>query len=53
MNLNFIQLLTVLEIITIQRSSDGNNIKPHAAKSLVIYNYVVGFLYSTLRKFRS
>jgi len=28
MNLDFIELLTILQLITIQNSSDGNNIKP-------------------------
>jgi len=35
MNLNFIELLTILQLITIQNSSDGNNIKPQATKSPV------------------
>jgi len=35
MYLNFIELLTVLKLITIQNSSDGNNIKPQATKRLV------------------
>jgi len=33
MNLNFIELLTIiLQLITIQNSSDGNNIKTQATK---------------------
>jgi len=32
MNLNFIELLTTFQLITIRNSSDGNNIKPHATK---------------------
>jgi len=28
MNLNFIELLTILQLITIRNSSVGNNIKP-------------------------
>jgi len=34
MNLNFIELLTILQLITIRNSSDGNNIKPQAIKML-------------------
>jgi len=34
MNLNFIELLTILQLITIRNSSDGNNIKPQAIKGL-------------------
>jgi len=30
MNLNFTELLTILQLTTIQNSSDGNNIKPQA-----------------------
>ena len=32
MNLNFIELLTILQLITSWNSSDGNNIKPQAIK---------------------
>jgi len=32
MNLNFIELLTILQLITIRNSSDSNNIKPQAIK---------------------
>jgi len=32
MNLNFIELLAILQLITIQNSSGGNNIKPQAIK---------------------
>ena len=35
MNLNFIELLTILQLITIWNSSDSNNIKPQAIKGLV------------------
>jgi len=35
MNLNFIELLTILQLITIRISSDSNNIKPQAAQRLV------------------
>ena len=35
MNLNLIELLTILQLITIQNTSDGNNIKPQAMKRLV------------------
>jgi len=28
MNLNFIELLTIWQLITVQNSSDGNTIKP-------------------------
>ena len=31
-NLNFIELLTILQVITIKNSSNGNNIKPQAEK---------------------
>ena len=30
MNLNFVELLTILQLIAIRNSSDGNNIKPQA-----------------------
>jgi len=32
LNLNFIELLTILQLIAIQNSSDCNNIKPQATK---------------------
>jgi len=32
MNLNFIELLTILQLITIRNSPDGNNFKPQAKK---------------------
>jgi len=35
MNLNFIELLTIFQLFTIENSSDGNSIKPHAIKRLV------------------
>jgi len=35
MNLNFIELLTILQLITIRNSSDGNNIKLQETKELV------------------
>jgi len=35
MNLNFVELLAILQLITIQNSSDGYTIKPQAIKSLV------------------
>jgi len=35
MNLNFIELLTILQLITIQSSYDGINVKPQAIKWLV------------------
>src|SRR6218665_1555689 len=44
MNLNFIELLAILQLITIQNSSDGNNIKPQAIRRLVKFS----FLYATL-----
>jgi len=34
MNLNLIELLTNLQLITIRNSSDGNSIKPQATKRL-------------------
>ena len=34
MNLNFIELLTILQLNTIWNSSDGKNIKPQAIKRL-------------------
>jgi len=37
MNLNLIELLTILQLFTIQNSSDGNNIKPQARIRLVKY----------------
>jgi len=44
MNLNFIELSAILQLIAIQSSSDGNSIKPQATKRLV----KLGFLYATL-----
>ena len=35
MNLNLIELLTILQFITIRNNFDGNNIKPQAIKRLV------------------
>jgi len=35
MNLNFTELLTLLQLITIRSSSDGKNIKQQATKRLV------------------
>jgi len=35
MNLNLIELLTILQLITIRNSSDSNNIKLQAIKRLV------------------
>jgi len=35
MNLNFIELLTILQLITIRNISAGSNIKPQAIKRLV------------------
>src|SRR6218665_1046697 len=35
MNLNLIELLTILQLNTIRNSSDDNNIKPQAMKRLV------------------
>jgi len=32
MNFNFIELLTIFQLITIRNSSEGNNIKPQATK---------------------
>jgi len=46
MNMNFIKLLTVLQLITIRNSSDSNNIKPQAIKEIVKQNKF-GFLHST------
>jgi len=40
MNLNFIKLLTFLQLITIPNSSDGSNIKPQAIKRLVKFNQI-------------
>ena len=48
MNLNFIELLTILQLITIRNSSDGNNIKPQAIKGLAKF-LKVSLLYSTLK----
>ena len=38
MNLNFIELLTILQLITIRNSFDHNNLKPQAIKGLVKQN---------------
>ena len=46
MNLNFIELLTILQLITIRNSSDSNNITPQAIKRLVKLNKF-SFLQST------
>jgi len=35
MNLNFIELLTILQVIAIGSSSDGNNAKLQATKRIV------------------
>jgi len=35
MNLNLIELLTILQLITNRSSYDGSNIKPQALKRLV------------------
>jgi len=35
MNLNFIELITILQFIAIQNRSDGNNIKPQIIERLV------------------
>ena len=43
MNLNFIELLAIVQLNTIQNSSDGNNIKPQAVRMLVKFSF-----YSTL-----
>jgi len=34
MNLNFIELLTILQFITIRNCSDGNSVKPEETKWL-------------------
>ena len=47
MNLNFVELLTVLQLVTIRNSCDSNNIKPQAIKRLIKLLKIV-FLYSTL-----
>jgi len=51
MNLNLIELLTVLQLITTRNSSDGNNIKPQAIKRLVKFKKI-GFLLDS-RKYNS
>ena len=35
LNLNFIEMLTIFQLITNRNSSDGNNIKPQAIKRQV------------------
>jgi len=35
MNLNFVEWLTIFQLITIRNSFDGNNIKPQTTKRLV------------------
>ena len=49
MNLNVIELLTVLQLTTIWNSSYGNTIKQQAIERLIKLNKI-GFLYSTLEK---
>ena len=44
MNLNFIKLLTFLQLITIRNSSDGNNTKPQAMKRLVKFQTIRFFI---------
>ena len=44
MNLNFIELLAILQLITIQNNSDGNYIKPQAVKRLVKFNPIPFFV---------
>src|SRR6218665_139774 len=46
MDLNFIDLLIILQHIAIRNSPDSNNIKPQAIKGLVKQNKF-GFLHST------
>jgi len=46
MNFNLIELLTILQLITIRNSSDSNNIKPQALKRLIKSNKF-GSLHST------
>jgi len=36
MNLSFIELLSILQLITIRNSSDGNNVKPQAIQFLYL-----------------
>jgi len=40
MDLNFIDLLTILQLIAIPNSSGSNNIKPQAIKGLVRQNKI-------------
>jgi len=47
MNLNFIELLTIVQLITIRNSSDGHNIKPKTMTRLVKFKKI-DLLYSTL-----
>ena len=42
--LNFIELLAILQLITIQNSFDGNYIKPHAIKRLAKCNPIRLFI---------
>jgi len=49
MNLNFIKLLTFFQLITIRNSSDGNNIKPQAMKTLVKFNKIRLFICDSLK----
>ena len=51
MNLNFIELSTVLQIIIILNSSDGNNIKLEATKRLA--KFCFRFVILNFRKPRS
>jgi len=48
MNLNFIELSTILQLILVQNSSDGNNIKPQAIKMASKIFKKFDFIYSTL-----
>jgi len=34
-SINFIEIITILQLITIRNSSDGNNVKPQTIERLV------------------
>ena len=48
MNLNFTELLTILQLITIRNSSDSNNIKPQAIKAIKRASETKQIRFSTL-----
>jgi len=53
MKVNFIELLTILQLIIIRNWFDGKNIKSQAIKRLFNYRKEIGFCILNSRKFSS